>query len=60
MDRESLIDPLEESGEQPAEITGHITLEGVNFAYPTRPNTIVLDDFTLDVPAGKVTALVVS
>jgi ATP-binding cassette, subfamily B (MDR/TAP), member 1 len=60
IDRESAIDPFDKSGEQPPEVTGLVELEDVAFAYPTRPNTTVLDNFSLRVPAGKVTALVVS
>lgn len=58
IDRKTTIDPFDPSGEQPSELEGVVDLEGVTFAYPTRPNTIVLDNFTLHAPAGKVTALV--
>lgn len=60
IDRQSAIDPLDKTGEQPPETIGHLKLENITFAYPTRPGINVLDDFTLDIPAGKVTALVVS
>lgn len=59
IDRDSKINPFDESGEQPAHTVGKIEIENVTFAYPTRPDTVVLDDFSLNVPAGKVTALVV-
>ncbi|KAL9950027.1 hypothetical protein D7B24_001160 [Verticillium nonalfalfae] len=58
MDRQSAIDPFDKSGEEPAETVGLVEIENVTFAYPTRPSTTVLDNFTLRVPAGKVTALV--
>ncbi|KAJ6438239.1 multidrug resistance protein [Purpureocillium lavendulum] len=58
IDRTSAIDPLDPSGEQPAETVGELELEDVSFAYPSRPNTTVLDGFSLKIPAGKVTALV--
>ncbi|KAK4233960.1 Leptomycin B resistance protein pmd1 [Achaetomium macrosporum] len=58
IDRESAIDPFDKSGEQPCETTGLVELENVTFAYPTRPGTTVLDNFSLTAPAGKVTALV--
>lgn len=59
IDRESAIDPFDKSGEQPSETAGYLELEDVTFAYPTRPGITVLDKFSLKVPAGKVTALVV-
>lgn len=60
IDRTSGIDPFSTTGERPSEVNGDIELESVRFAYPTRPNTTVLHDFSLVIPAGKVTALVVS
>lgn len=60
VDRVSAIDPFDPSGEIPSETIGRVDLENISFAYPTRPGVTVLDDFTLEVPAGKVTALVVS
>lgn len=60
IDRESEINPFDESGHKPDDIAGSIDLHGINFSYPTRPDVIVLEDFTLNIPAGKVTALVVS
>lgn len=59
IDRKSDIDPFSDAGDEPPEIKGLVELENVSFAYPTRPGITVLDDFTLRVPAGKVTALVV-
>lgn len=58
IDRESTINPLVEDGLRPEATIGHVQLENVSFAYPTRPGVTVLDNFSLDVPAGKVTALV--
>ncbi|KAL6913402.1 hypothetical protein FSHL1_011078 [Fusarium sambucinum] len=58
IDRESAIDPLSKTGETPSETIGHVELENISFAYPTRPGITVLDNFSLDIPAGKVTALV--
>ncbi|KAL6410723.1 ATP-binding cassette sub-family B member 5 [Ilyonectria robusta] len=58
IDRESKINPFDVGGDAPENVTGAVELRGVNFAYPTRPGTKVLDDFSLHIPAGKVTALV--
>lgn len=37
---------------------GNVDFNHVSFSYPSRPGITVLDDFSLHVPAGKVTALV--
>ncbi|KAM0424826.1 hypothetical protein ACHAPT_009882 [Fusarium lateritium] len=58
IDRESEINPFDESGEKPQNPAGVIRLDGIRFSYPTRPDVTILDDFSLNVPAGKVTALV--
>ena len=60
IDRQSEIDPFDESGDKPTSITGTLDLENIHFSYPTRPGSKVLSGFSLHVPAGKVTALVVS
>ncbi|EGE02071.1 multidrug resistance protein [Trichophyton equinum CBS 127.97] len=58
IDKESAIDSLSTSGLAPEECVGEIKLEGLEFAYPSRPDTKVLNGLDLDVPAGKTTALV--
>ena len=59
IDRISDIDPLNKSGQRPSQVSGDISLQSIGFSYPTRPDTQVLDDFSLNITAGKVTALVV-
>jgi ATP-binding cassette subfamily B (MDR/TAP) protein 1 len=39
-------------------IDGDIMFEHVNFAYPSRPDAVILEDFTLHIPAGSTVALV--
>ncbi|KAK1589944.1 ABC transporter [Colletotrichum navitas] len=58
IDRKSAIDPFDPSGDQPNLEKGDVELEHITFAYPTRPNATILEDFSLKVPAGKTTALV--
>ncbi|KAK2026093.1 ABC transporter [Colletotrichum zoysiae] len=58
IDRKSSIDPFDPSGDQPNLEKGDVELEHITFAYPTRPNATILEDFSLKVPAGKTTALV--
>jgi ATP-binding cassette subfamily B (MDR/TAP) protein 1 len=60
IDRQSAIDAFDSSGSRPESVNGGIEIQGVRFMYPTRLDTTVLDSLTLSIPAGKVTALVVS
>ena len=42
----------------PGDIGGAVSFSHVSFAYPTRPDTTVLNDFSLDIRPGQVVALV--
>lgn len=48
----------ETKGEKLEKIVGGIEINGVSFAYPSRPDKLVLQGFSLSIPAGKVFALV--
>ena len=39
-------------------LQGHILFQNVTFAYPSRPNIPVLEDFTLEIPANTTCAIV--
>ncbi|MQL78831.1 hypothetical protein Taro_011255 [Colocasia esculenta] len=52
------IDGEDDGGLKPDNVRGEIEFEGVQFAYPSRPDAVVLRDFTIKVPAGKTVALV--
>lgn len=39
-------------------MTGEIEFKRVEFAYPSRPECIILKDFSLTIPRGKTVALV--
>lgn len=58
IDRKSRLDPLSGEGERPSSIDGEIELTNINFAYPSRPDVSVLNDFSLKVPANSTIALV--
>jgi ATP-binding cassette subfamily B (MDR/TAP) protein 1 len=58
IDRKSEIDPLSDEGKVPETCTGAIEIQGITFAYPTRPDTTVLKGLTLSAPAHRTTALV--
>jgi len=39
-------------------LAGSVEFQSVKFTYPTRPQQTVLNDFNLEIPAGRVVALV--
>lgn len=47
-----------QSGSKSPEITGHVAFESVRFGYPSRPDVVVLDDFSLEIAPDEVVALV--
>jgi ATP-binding cassette subfamily B protein len=44
----------------PPRLQGRVRFEGVRFAYPTRPESLALADFSLDIAPGERIALVAS
>ena len=52
------IDSSSSWGLKPTTTKGAISFKGVQFHYPTRPNASVLDNFNLEIEAGKTVALV--
>ncbi|OAG00999.1 P-loop containing nucleoside triphosphate hydrolase protein [Paraphaeosphaeria sporulosa] len=58
IDRVSEIDSLSEEGLIPEKCAGRVEIQGISFAYPTRPDVQVLQMFSLSVPANSTTALV--
>ncbi|KAJ8131314.1 hypothetical protein O1611_g2312 [Lasiodiplodia mahajangana] len=58
IDRASPLDPTAEEGEKLEKVEGSLRLQNVKHIYPSRPEVVVMKDVTLDIPAGKTTALV--
>lgn len=58
IDRQTPLDATSEEGEKIHNLKGHIRLENIKHIYPSRPEVTVMDGVSLEVPAGKVTALV--
>ncbi|HUS65263.1 MAG TPA: ABC transporter transmembrane domain-containing protein [Kofleriaceae bacterium] len=56
LDRTPMIAPS--GGERPADVVGHVELDGVRFVYPTRPEVTVLDRLDLTLRPGEVVAVV--
>ncbi|XP_047954850.1 ABC transporter B family member 1 isoform X1 [Salvia hispanica] len=58
IDHKPAVERNSESGVELESITGQMELRNVDFAYPSRPENLVLNNFSLTVPAGKTIALV--
>ncbi|PPD98097.1 hypothetical protein GOBAR_DD04887 [Gossypium barbadense] len=58
LDRFTTIEPEDSNGHNPEKITGHVKLHDIDFAYPARPNITIFKAFSLNIDAGKSTALV--
>lgn len=58
IDRVPAIDSASPDGLRPEHVEGEISVEHVNFNYPSRPHVPVVKDLCLHFPAGKTAALV--
>ncbi|KAG5535026.1 hypothetical protein RHGRI_022961 [Rhododendron griersonianum] len=58
LDRFTCIEPDDLEGYKPDKITGHVELCDVQFAYPARPDVMVFNCFSINIEAGRATALV--
>ncbi|CAK4101791.1 unnamed protein product [Aphanomyces euteiches] len=56
--RQSQIDASSTEGKTLDHVEGHIALESIRFAYPSRPNVEVAAGYSLSIPAGQKIALV--
>ncbi|KAI0480297.1 multidrug resistance protein [Xylariaceae sp. FL0804] len=58
IDRISPLDTSSDAGEKLEKVEGTLRLEDVKHIYPSRPEVVVMKGVTLEIPAGKTTALV--
>ncbi|XP_061354281.1 ABC transporter B family member 1-like isoform X2 [Gastrolobium bilobum] len=58
IDHKPGIDRNSESGLELETLTGLVELKNVDFSYPSRPEVLILNNFSLNVPSGKTIALV--
>ncbi|KAJ8898766.1 hypothetical protein K2173_005085 [Erythroxylum novogranatense] len=58
LDRDSDIDPSDESGSKLDNVKGEIELRHVSFKYPSRPEVQIFRDLSLAIHSGKTVALV--
>ncbi|KAK4272062.1 hypothetical protein QN277_020662 [Acacia crassicarpa] len=56
--RKPEIDAYDTSGQKLDDLNGDIELKEVCFSYPTRPNELIFNGFSLSIPSGTTTALV--
>lgn len=45
-------------GKKLSKVEGHIKFKNVNFSYPSRPDVLIFNKLSLDIPPGKIVALV--
>lgn len=58
LDRTTRIEPQVPKDSQVEKLMGEVQFRDVYFAYPTRPNVMVFQGFSMNIEAGKSTALV--
>ncbi|TMW58939.1 hypothetical protein Poli38472_007084 [Pythium oligandrum] len=58
INRPSPIDPFSLDGKKLGKVIGQIDLENIRFAYPSRPDSIVCNDYSLRIAPGETIALV--
>ncbi|KAG6670022.1 ABC transporter B family member 20 [Carya illinoinensis] len=58
IDRMPKIDPDDNSALKPSNVYGSIDLKNIDFCYPTRPEMLVLSNFSLKVNGGQTVAVV--
>lgn len=58
IDRVPPIDSFDDKGLQPEKLAGSIEFRNVEFSYSSRPDTIVLQDLTIDIKPGMTVAFV--
>ncbi|XP_060207621.1 ABC transporter B family member 2-like [Lycium barbarum] len=58
IERDTVSKTSSKSGQQLSKVDGHIQFKDVCFSYPSRPDVVVFDKLSLDIPSGKVVALV--
>ncbi|XP_014510009.1 ABC transporter B family member 11 [Vigna radiata var. radiata] len=58
IERKPLIDAYDTNGRKLEDIRGDIELREVCFSYPTRPDELIFNGFSLSIPSGTTVALV--
>ncbi|XP_051114570.1 ABC transporter B family member 2-like [Andrographis paniculata] len=58
IERNTLSKTSSQTGRKLSKVDGHIQFKNVSFSYPSRPDVLIFDKLCLDIPPGKIVALV--
>ncbi|XP_031256408.1 ABC transporter B family member 2-like [Pistacia vera] len=58
IERDTVSKASSKTGRKQDKLYGHIQFKDVSFSYPSRPDVVIFNKFNLDIPAGKIIALV--
>lgn len=58
IERDTVSKKSSKTGYKLSKVDGHIQFKGVCFSYPSRPEVVIFNNFNIDIPSGKVVALV--
>ncbi|CAF1391257.1 unnamed protein product [Adineta steineri] len=58
IDRQTAIDVTSNEGDTPQKCIGNIVFDNVMFSYPARPEALILNRLSLNIPSGKTIAIV--
>lgn len=58
IERDTMSKASSKTGRKIDKLSGHIEFKDVSFCYPSRPDVAIFNKFCLDIPAGKIVALV--
>ncbi|KAH0643928.1 hypothetical protein KY289_034902 [Solanum tuberosum] len=58
IERDTISKTSSKSGQKLSKVDGHIQFKDVCFSYPSRPDVVIFDKLSLDIPSGKIVALV--
>lgn len=58
IERDTISKTSSKSGQQLSKVDGHIQFKDVCFSYPSRPDVVIFDKLSLNIPSGKIVALV--
>uniref|UniRef100_A0A2P2K8X3 Uncharacterized protein MANES_15G186400 n=3 Tax=Rhizophora mucronata TaxID=61149 RepID=A0A2P2K8X3_RHIMU len=58
IERNTVSKASSKTGRKLNKLEGHIEFKDVSFSYPSRPDVLIFDKLCLDIPSGKIVALV--